>query len=811
MPSRSFTSLRALLVALLFALAVPATASAKPPSDQEIDAAAAKATGDAATGIEKAEDERHRAARLVEQREAELAASKLWLESSKMRLDGTELELRAVETDIRAVEAIGDQSAKEELASRRARVDQQRRWRSELVREAKQDVTLAQRLLVRAKTGLKLKEAELERAKLTAWVEQGATPEVDTALAKSSRLVAKHRRTIERDERRIAKQERKVEVARAASDSVRPSKDLETELADSETDRQQLVKEVEGLKRQLEDERGTVSRLSVRLGEERADTSGEQVAGLEQELSTARTAAETGGEAHARELAERDRVIAELREQLTAEDPAKAQEVAALGGEMEALREERDRLTADLAGSEAARVEQAGAIAGLESQLSGAEEAARLTTLQAEEDARQQREQHTVELTSLAEAAEAIAAERDALQAELDALRSDDPSVLAERTRQLEVLRERLHGVEQLSRHRIEGLEAALAVSNSERDNALSRLSLSSDEGDDLAAEAARMRSEVETWQQRAGDAEAALASKTTDFESRIDVLVQRAEDFEDDADQAIAALDEELDVTREQLAQAEQVKAGMQRELQGRGGRIAELESEVERTTARSDETDAALTAEQAARRTEVEELRAALSEEAGDQRARADQAEGDLTAASSQVEQLAEQLAENEAEIASLKSALESTEGQAEALMEELEGRVEDLEGEREDLRAQLSQQREFAALETEALRSQVTELTADRDDKAARLETREQRVAELTEELSTAEQGRREALAALRAELRTVREERDRQRASLSEIEAVLRETKRRLARVDAENVALWSRIDEGIEWGSEQQGG
>jgi chromosome segregation ATPase len=797
------------LIALVFVL--PSVAAARAPKAAEIDAAVRDVAGEAATAIEQAEDGLRRADAQVQQRKAEVSAARLRLESARLRLSIVKDELAAIDTDLEAAELANDLAGKQELASRRALLEQRRRWRTELVVEAKRTVTLSQRDLTRSKTELKLREAELDRAKLTAWVDKGATPEVDTALAKASRMVAKHRRTLQRDDRRIAAVQRKVDLATSAAASVKPDKDPEVLLAESEQRRQELTDELEGAKRDLDQERETVSRLSVRLDEERitVETDFEKVAELEDGLAAATTAAETTTGAHQRELAERDAVIAELREQLGADDPARVQELAALAGEIEALEEERNRATREIIVRQTAIGELAAANGALEAQLAAADQASSQAEATVEERLRQAAEHHQQELSTLGETADAIAAERDALAQEIAALKGDDPAAES-RARQVELLRERLRGAQDTARERIEALEGQLGTATAERDQANARLAASVDEADTLAADAARLRADVETRTGRVTELEAQLAGITADYTSRIDVLVQRAESFDDEGEAAVAALEEELTTTRQRLADAEQAKGTADAELEANAQQIAELQEQARRAAARADQAEDGVATGKTEHAAELTSLRATQADELSAQRVRADQAEAQLAEVSGEATTLAGRLEEAEAELASAKTALDATEGAANSLVDDLQARYDDIKEERDTLTVQLQEQRELAALEVETLRSQVTELTAGRDEATARVADREARVAELTEALSAGEAERRESQAGLRAELRTTRDERDRQRASLTELEAVLRETKRRLARIEGENTALWTRIDDTIEWNDKQGG-
>ena len=805
-------SLRAAVPVLIaLVLLLPSLAFARAPKPAEIDAAVRGVTGEAATAIEQAEDGLRRADAQVEQRKAEVAAARLRLESSRLRLGIVKDELTALDTDLKAAELASDLAGKQDLASRRALVEQRRRWRTELVVQARRQVTLAQRNLTRSKTELKLREAELERAKLRAWADKGATPDVDTALAKASRQVAKHRRTLQRDDRRIATVQRKVDLAASAAASVKPDADPEALLAESEQRRLELTDELEGARRDLEQERETISRLSLRLDEERAavETDSDKVADLTDGLSTAATAAETSAEAHQRELAERDAVIAELREQMTSDDPARAQELAALTGEIEALEAERDRATREVLLRQVALGELAVANGELEAQLAAAGQATDQAEASAEERLRQAATHHAQELTTLGQTADAIAAERDALAQELAALKGDDPAAET-RVRQVELLRERLRGAQDTARQRIEALEAEVATAAAERDQANARLSTAVDEADTLAADAARLRADVETRTERVTELEAQLAGITAEYQSRIDVLVRRAEEFDDAGEAAVAALEEELTTTKQRLTVAEQGRTASAAEAEADAQRIAELEEQARRSAARADEAEARVAAGKSQHVQELSTLRSTHADELSAQRSRADEAEARLADVTTEASTLADRLQETEAELASAKSALDATEGAASSLVEDLQARYDDLKEERDALTVELREQRELSALEVETLRSQVTELTAGRDQATGRLADREARVAELTEALAAGEAERRESVAGLRAELRSVRDERDRQRAGLTELEAVLRETKRRLARIEGENAALWTRIDETIEWNNKQEG-
>ena len=678
----------------------------------------------------------------LEAREADLVAARLEQQAAGLRVTAIDTEIKALDALLDAASATGNALQAEELAASKARAGEVRGWRVERKRVAARAVAVAQRSVGRAKAEVKVAEAELQRAKLAAWVDLGAGPEVDTALAKASRVVARTRRALGQQDRRLERAEDRMELAQRAADSVKPADDERVRTAEAEQRVADLQSELEEAGIALGDERAARDRLAERLAAAREQDAAEPaVVDRSAELAAAEQAA---AEARA-QVQERDAMIDELRAELAADDPIKAQETAAMGAEIASLQAERDRLAELARLLEEQRDTAVGRAAESESRLEEVTEAVASADARSAEQLRMQEAGHLQQLAHLGGQADAVAAERDALAERVAALESGDPTA-ASRDGQLVALRQRLEDAERLSAERVAALERELEGRAEEVARAEERLAAATAESERLATALAG---------ERARSADDILITDDTDFAARVAELESR-------------------------LSQA----------------LLRTAAAEAELATAESDQRDAVEAARSEAavaldaERTKVREAEAALADAS-----QALQAAGQAALAATD-------------EAATLRAALEDTADAAAVLDDERQGRLEALQEERDDLQTELRELRMALALQVEALERQVSEAVLARDETAARLELREARVTELTEAVDAAEQGRRGDAAEASAELSAARGARDGARARLAEVEAELREARRKLARIEGENAELWARLDGRIEWNASE---
>lgn len=784
-PTLTLLPAAALLVVGL-SLSLPVTAAAGPPKQAQIEAVVGALDARSREGVVDAEGAVARATDAVERAKGDVAATKLQRKADRLRLSGVNTELRAVEMELKAAAANGDAAARESHVARKTRIEAERQWRRDRLRVASHRIALAQRRQARSKLALKLSESELQREKLAAWVAEGAGPGVDRALGVASTDVGRRRRALDAEDRRVARVKARLDSAWEAAESHRPKDDPAVLLTQSEERNRVLQGKLDTTSRQLSQEREAAQTLGQRLSTERKEANGGDAAAasLEEELAAARRELE----AARREVTERDTLVHELRDNAVGGDPGAATELAALRAELESVREERDRAV-----DGATSASQDGA-AGREAQLS-----ARIQELEAQLE---RAEAHTAqELTEQAAASEQrleeLSAERDALAEELLAVEAGGDGAAAA---QIDVLRRRMQATEEASRQRVAELEASLHARNDEVERAGARLQAATSEADSLSAEAARLGADADAKARRVAELEIELADRDAAYTEQLDELRAEGQSGSDDA--RVTAIQAELETVRSQLAESRHAREQAARAFSEQAQGIAQLEKRVERADEQAEQAAVELTTARTEHQAAEYELRRKLGAAVAAQKSRAADAEAAATQARSEAETLAHDLAETRMQLASVESVLAASEDSEGALAEELQARVEDLEVERDAAVEALASHRAQTDLLSEAVAAQVEVLTEAREQALDSLTEREDRIAELTASLEAAEHARRDEVTGLRAELRAAREERDRVASRVGDLELFLREARRKSARVEAENTALWTRIDEQI---------
>lgn len=780
-------------------LGVPATASAKKPSQAEIEASVRNVEGPAADAIEEAEAALGQATRDLVSREEELTAARLAQDASKIRVTVIDAEIKALDADLAAAAATHDTSTGESVAAAKATATSVRAWRIEQRRVAARAVQVAQRAVTRARTQEKLREHELQRAKLAAWVGLGAGPEVDTELARASRLVGQKRRALEGEDRRLAKASGKHSDALRAADATRPANDLSVQLAEAEATAAQLRGELDETSLALADERAAVARMGTRLEEARAasDSTSAATTDAEQTLAEAirrAEAAEAG-------VAERDALVVELRAQLAGDDPARAQESAAMAAEILAMREEVARATEAATLAEAARAlaeaDTALALARVknaEQRAAGASEATQVAL-------QEQADRHLQEVATLSETADAVAAERDALQARVAALESGEDGAET-RMQELAALRQRMADADRLAASRITALERDLAVRSEDLTRERTRARQAEAELDEIAVQLATLGAESATRQARIDELVATSTAREAEWVGKLDAL--RASTELSPPGSETEALEAEIDRLDAQLSTARSQVDRYRIDAATQSTRAAELESKVTRAQLRISEAELDAANAQGEADAAVERIRSELEGRIDQQRSRADRAEATVALREADIVSLAGHLETVDAERATLRAGLDAGEDRAGALADDYEARITDLQEELAQNASLRTEQRATTELQLDALRRQVADAVAARDDAVGRLAQLETRVAQLTEAQDLADQARREGVAAARAEASAARVDRDAAKGRLALIEAQLREAKRKIARLQGENDSLWAREDAKLDW-------
>lgn len=809
-----------LSLAAAAALVAPTHVDAKAPTKSEVDSAVMALSDERKNGINESTDLlRGAEAQLVDDKTA-LAAARLHQEAERLRLSESESELKAIDAETQAAELSAATSELEALAVQRARALATIEWRKSRLDSNKLLIQYRNAQINLAKAWVSQRDAELEREKLEALANASQDPDTHTAAGKAFQAAARKRKGTLRADKNAKKIERKWDRAVRVADKQQPKETSDSLKAAYDSAVVEKSAQVVEARNQVAKERQQNVALQSRL-DELQDGQEQRVVALEEKTSaisaenqgridelTAQLQVERG--AHSQELAKvREEMARDASTGAAREIPALQADLAASLSKQEALGDEVDtlRILNKESARNAARLQtelDAAQNTGdvevdeLRKKLRDAERAGTEAVAVAgeERDAAQgevtRLKGRTVELEKELAGSEAAAAEASGEGTEdllvlITTMKRKLSSQKATSEEQIDLLQRQLTTAERKHEARIDELATALEVARGDGDGLAMAAADAEKDRDTVLAELARTKSQRDEQSSEVTRLESKMADQKADFQRRLDEL-KGAVAGGDAAHSELKAVQAELEATKSELDSATTEAKASRDAASESSAALAQLTSQVtslDAALARETETAAATKDDANVR---VDEATAALTS--------SQEANAELTG---EVEMLGAQVQASEArrdrEIAEAVSAARAEQSDDESLRAEIELSLAAAKSRSSEMEAEL----QSVQLQRQWVQRELVQVQAAFDDKELAEGELIEQLADMAKRLRDIEGDSKGRIAWLSAEISSARTMLGVQRDRLAQLEEAQRERDRSIARLQAENKALWDRTN------------